>query len=350
MGETRDLIGMTMDEVAATPCVSALPVYRARQLCAWIYGRGETRWEAMTDLPAALRSALASQLRVAWPRVTATSVSSDGTTKYLLSMDDGLSVEAVRLTYRYGPAFCVSTQVGCGMGCVFCASGKTGLARDLDAGEIVGQVLRLRALSGVEAGRAFRVVLMGSGEPLANFEAMRRFLDIMHAPWGLGLSYRHLTVSTCGLVPQIMRLAELGHPVNLSVSLHAADDALRRRMMPGAGRYPVADVVRAADEYARLTGRRVTYEYALFAGVNDSPGQAAELVRLVRGRLAHINVIAGNVVAGTGLRPTMREGVQGFVAVLEAGGVPATIRRELGSDISAACGQLRGKTEAGEGG
>ena len=248
------------------------------------------------------------------------------------------------------------------MGCVFCASGAGGLARNLAAGEILGQALRLRADLGPAAGAAggsanaagadpaspsFHVVLMGSGEPLVNFDATLRFIEILHAPWGLAQSYRHVTLSTCGLVPQIRRLAALGLPLNLSISLHAPNDKLRPSLMPGVTAFPVKDLVAAADDYAAATGRRVTYEYSLFKGINDSVALARELGRLLAGHLAHINLIPGNPVPGTGLTGSSGETIRGFAAVLRERGVPVTVRRELGSDINAACGQLRGKARAG---
>ncbi len=364
--QQENLIGLTLAEMGDRLAALGQPAYRARQLCAWIYPRGETRWEAMTDLPAQLRELLAASFRLSWPETRRTLVSDDGTVKYLLGLDDGDTVEAVRLLYRYGPAFCLSTQVGCGMGCVFCASGAGGLARNLTAGEILGQAQRLRADLGMTTGAAgaggrggatgpagavgpsFHVVLMGSGEPLANFDATLRFIEILHAPWGLAQSHRHVTLSTCGLVPQIRRLATLGLPVNLSISLHAPNDRLRPSLMPGVASFPVRDVVAAADDYAKATGRRVTYEYSLFKGVNDSVALARELGRLLSGRLAHVNLIPGNPVPGTGLAGSSGETIRGFAVVLHETGVPVTVRRELGSDINAACGQLRGKARAGE--
>lgn len=347
-GPKENLIGLTLGELEQRLAALGQPAYRARQVCAWIYPRGETHWEAMTDLPAGLRDLLAANFRVSWPETRRTLVSDDGTVKYLLGLDDGETVEAVRLIYRYGPAFCLSTQVGCGMGCVFCASGSGGLARNLSAGEIVGQALRLRGDLGLTPERSFHVVLMGSGEPLVNFDATLRFVEILHAPWGLGQSHRHVTLSTCGLVPQIRRLAGLALPINLSISLHAPDDRLRPTLMPGVAGYPVRDVVAAADDYAAATGRRVTYEYSLFKGVNDSPAQARELGKLLGGHLAHVNLIPGNPVTGTGLTGSSGETIRGFAGVLKDAGVPVTIRRELGSDINAACGQLRGKARAGD--
>jgi len=312
------------------------PAWRAGQLAAWLFRKGAASFAAMTDLPAELRTRLAEHFTCGHPEVVARRVSRDGTVKYLFELVDGKRIEAVWLAYRYGGTACVSTQAGCRMGCRICASGLVGWERNLTAGEMYGQVL---AMEKDRAEKVTHVVLMGTGEPLDNFGEVRRFLSLLAAEYGHGLSFRRLTVSTCGLVPGIRRLAEAKWPVTLAVSLHAPDDALRDRLVPVNRRWPLASLLAACRFYTQETSRRVTFEYALLKGVNDAPAQALMLAKLVRG--GHVNLIPWNEVADLGLVPPSPEDVRRFQGILRREGIPVTVRRRLGADIEGACGQLR---------
>lgn len=348
----QNLKDLSVAELEAWLAARGEPAYRARQVFHWLHRRAVCSFEVMTDLPASLRARLAAEAspgcaavrrRLEDPR--------DGTVKLLLELADGQAVEAVGLRYRFGLTACVSTQVGCRMGCAFCASTVGGLVRHLTPGEMVEQVLAVGRDAG-EGARVGRVVFMGIGEPLDNYEALVKALRLLHAPEGLGLSYRHLTVSTCGLVPEMRRLAGEGLPVNLAVSLHAPEDELRTRLVPVNRRYPLAEVLAAAGEYGERTGRRVTFEYALIAGVNDHPELARSLARRlagVRGPRPHVNLIPLNPT-GRGHQPSPPERVRAFRDVLARAGVAVTVRRALGSGIHAACGQLRRAAGAGRGG
>ncbi len=322
--------------------------YRARQVFRWLHRRAACSFAEMTDLPVGLRERLEREATPGCARVARRQEDPhDGTVKLLLELEDGEAVETVRLRYRFGHTVCVSIQVGCRMGCVFCASTVGGLVRNLSAGEMVEQVLAAqRDLGG--RGRVGRVVLMGIGEPLENYDAVVKFLRLLHEPAGLGLSYRRMTLSTCGLVPEIRRLAGEGMPSNLAVSLHAPEDELRSRLMPVNRRYPLADLLAACGEYARRTGRRVTFEYALISGVNDDPELARSLARRLEGLVCHVNLIPLNP-SGRGYVASPPERVAAFRAALERAGVPVTVRRELGTGIDAACGQLRRAARAGRG-
>lgn len=339
---------MSLEELQAFLKELGEPAYRADQVFRWIY-RGGTDFDAMTDLPLSLRQRLAGAARLGPMEVAERQADpEDGTVKLLLRLSDDQTVETVLLRQPYGVSVCVSTQAGCRMGCAFCASTVGGLARNLRPGEMAVQVLAaldaLRESDGPEA-RVSHVVLMGIGEPLENYEAVLAFLHLLHDPKGLGISYRHITLSTSGLVPQIQRLAGEGLPITLAVSLHAPNDTLRTRLMPVNRRHPLAELLSACDRYAEATGRRITYEYALIDGVNDSPDLARELAGLLRGRLCHVNLIPLNP-SGRGLAGSPHERVRAFQALLEEAGVRATVRKELGANIDAACGQLRRRQAA----
>jgi 23S rRNA (adenine2503-C2)-methyltransferase len=319
----EDLSGMLGDEAA----------YRVRQVWRSLYlGR---RPEEMTDLPLALRSRLAGEL-VPGLREAAISVNAEGdTTKWLWSLADGARVETVLMRYPSGRVtVCVSTQAGCAMACSFCATGQAGFERQLTAGEIVEQVIRARR----EAGRVTNIVFMGMGEPLANYSATWAAVERLHGD--MGISARHITVSTVGIVPGIRRLAEERLPVNLAVSLHAANDELRDSMVPINRRYPLAAVIEACQAWMAAKNRRLSFEWALIDGVNDRPSDAVELARLARPLAAHVNLIPLNPTPGYLTRGTPPPGVRAFRERLERAGVNATIRRNRGTDIAAACGQL----------
>ena len=319
----EDLSGMLGDEAA----------YRVRQVWRSLYlGR---RPDEMTDLPLALRSRLAGEL-VPGLREAAISVNAEGdTTKWLWSLADGARVETVLMRYPSGRVtVCVSTQAGCAMACSFCATGQAGFERQLTAGEIVEQVIRARR----EAGRITNIVFMGMGEPLANYSATWAAVERLHGD--MGISARHITVSTVGIVPGIRRLAEERLPVNLAVSLHAANDALRDELVPINRRYPLAAVIEACEAWVAAKNRRLSFEWALIDGVNDRPSDAVELARLARPLAAHVNLIPLNPTPGYLTRGTPPAGVRAFRERLERAGVNATIRRNRGTDIAAACGQL----------
>jgi 23S rRNA (adenine2503-C2)-methyltransferase len=317
------------------------PAYRGNQILAWIYQRGAASWDEMTDLPLQLRQQLQETAAIGMLDLTARQVSGDGTEKYVFALSDGQAVETVALPYDIGFSACVSSQVGCKMGCLFCASGLPGFIRNLSAAEIMAQVLYVKNRL-AERGVALKsLVLMGSGEPLDNFAATLAFLEAVQDPKRLGMSLRHVTLSTSGLVPKIRELAAFGRPLNLAVSLHAPNNDLRDRIMPINRKYPLQDLLPACDQYARDTGRRVTYEYILMDGLNDLPEHAAELAALLRGRLCHVNLIPLNAVPELGLAPSPSAKVQAFAALLRKKSVQVTVRRRLGADIAAACGQLR---------
>lgn len=315
------------------------PPYRAGQLARWLFQRGAVSWAEMTDLPQDLRGRLEATARLGGLSMLKKQVSRRGdTAKYLFGLYDGQAVEGVLMTHSYGRSACVSTQVGCRMGCRFCASTLGGLVRQLSAGEIYDQVLAMQRDAGVRVGH---VVLMGSGEPLDNFDQVLRFLENITASYGLNIGYRHITLSTCGLVPRIRELARLRLGLTLAVSLHAPTDELRDRLVPVNRRHPLAELLAACREYAQSTGRRITFEYALLAGVNDAPEHASGLAGLLQGLLCHVNLIPFNPVDERNFRRSVPERVRRFRDILRERGISVTVRRELGADIDAACGQLR---------
>lgn len=336
----QELIGLTLDELEAAAASLGEPRFRGRQLARWIYGRRASSFAEMTDLPRKLRERFASTARLSRLRLVVRSDASDGlTTKALFSLGDGSTVETVLMRYDDGRrTACVSTQVGCGMGCAFCATGLAGLGRNLTAGQIVDQVAAIEQVCGE---RVTHVVFMGMGEPLANYEATLRALRLLNAPYGARIGMRHLTLSTVGLVPQIRRLARERLQITLAVSLHAPNDELRSRLVPINRRWPIADLMAASREYAGLTGRRVTFEYVLMAGVNDHAGHARQLAALLRGWPSHLNVIPWNPVCGTEYRRPTGDEVQRFAGLVRRAGAAVTIRIDRGLDIDAACGQLR---------
>lgn len=298
---------------------------------------------AMTSLPTGLRARLAAAFTIAVPRVLARQADSQGTEKALLQLADGQAVEAVLIRAGGRRTVCISTQVGCPVGCAFCATGRRGYARDLAAGEIAAQVLHFARALRPEGERVTHVVVMGMGEPLLNYDATLKALRNLNDGRGFALGARRFTVSTIGVVPGILRLAGEGLQVNLAVSLHAPDDALRRKLVPLGKRWSIREVLAAGDHYARATGRRVSYEYVLLAGVNDRLDQARALAALLRGRLAHVNLIPFNPAPGLPFQAPSPRAADAFRRELLARGVDATVRRSRGVGIQAGCGQLRGR-------
>lgn len=329
-----------MDPEQREAVVTALgwPPFRARQLSRWL-DSGVTELSQMTDLPEKLREQLAARYTAPGVSVCRRLVSAlDGTVKYLFSLSDGETVEAVLMQYHHGWSMCLSTQVGCRMGCAFCATGMGGFVRNLTASEILAQIETAQADRGI---RVSSVVLMGMGEPLDNFDQVTRFLDMLGTKQGVHIGMRHVSLSTCGLVDKIRLLQEKNYALTLSVSLHAPNDALRNRLMPVNRRWPVDELLAACREYAAHTGRRISFEYAMIRGVNDSDDCAHELAEKLSGMLCHVNLIPANEVEGKAYRRSTRERLAAFQRVLEKRGITATVRRTLGADIDASCGQLR---------
>ncbi|MGE5195531.1 MAG: 23S rRNA (adenine(2503)-C(2))-methyltransferase RlmN [Deltaproteobacteria bacterium] len=334
------LCDLSRDELAAWCQAQGEQAYRADQIRKWIFGKRVNDFESMTDLSAGLRKKLAESFVIFSSRIARRQKSTDGTEKLLLELRDGEEIECVLMREDDRRTICISTQVGCDMGCVFCASGLLGLTRNLSAGEIVEQILRLdRLLPPLE--RISNIVVMGMGEPLANLPNLLKALGTLDEKGGLGLSPRRITISTVGLPEKIRELARLGKPYNLAVSLHAPNDALRNELVPVNRNIGIEAILTAADEFFELTGRRVTYEYVLLGGRNDGVEQARELTALLRGRNAHVNLIPMNVVAELPFHDPEAERLRKFVEALEQGGVTTTVRKRKGADIDAACGQLR---------
>jgi 23S rRNA (adenine2503-C2)-methyltransferase len=317
------------------------PAYRARQLWAWIWRRLATDYWEMTDLPKALRARLASELPLTLPRPGALQLDAEeGTEKVLLRYSDGQAVEVVLMRQPPRRTICISTQVGCPVGCAFCATGRMGFIRNLTAGEIAAQVLHYARILARSGERVTNVVVMGMGEPLLNYDATLKAIRNLNDPHGFALGARRFTVSTVGVVPGIYRLAEEGLQVKLAISLHAPRDELRLKLVPLADRWPIAEIMRAADAYVKATGRRVSYEYVLLSGVNDSPREARELARLLSGRLAHVNLIPFNPAPGIPFERPREARVEAFRRELLRRGIEVTVRRSRGVRIRAGCGQL----------
>jgi 23S rRNA (adenine2503-C2)-methyltransferase len=334
------LCDLSRDELAAWCQAQGEEAYRADQIRKWIFGKRAGDFESMTDLSAGLRRKLSDTFAIFSSQVAAHQKARDGTEKLLVALQDGERVECVLMREDDRRTICLSTQVGCGMGCVFCASGLAGLSRNLSAGEIIEQILQLdRLLPPLE--RITNIVVMGMGEPLANLPNLLKALATLDEKGGLGIGARRITISTVGLPEKIRELARLGKPYNLAVSLHAPNDPLRSELVPVNRNIGIDTILAAADEFFEKTGRRVTYEYVVLAGRNDSVDQADELAALLRGRNAHINLIPMNAVAELPYHDPEAERLREFVAALEQGGVTATVRKRKGADIDAACGQLR---------
>ena len=339
-----DLRNLTLEEARELCVRMGEKPFRAQQIFSWLY-KGKSSVQSVDEiisLSAAFREKLKAQ---SWDvgvlRVLAHQMSAqDGTEKYLFELEDGNAVESVLMRYDYGNTVCVSTQAGCRMGCSFCASGLNGLVRDLTAGEIVSQVIDIMQNSRVKVSH---VVFMGTGEPFDNYENVSRAIGILTEKQGIGMSSRNITVSTSGIVPVVERFGDDFPQVNLAISLHAPNDEIRREIMPVAKAYPIKTLLAACDSYIEKTNRRVTFEYALIRGVNDGDRCMNELADLLRGHLAHVNLIPLNEVDETGLKSSGRGRAMEFKKYLESHGVPASVRRELGSDIDGACGQLRNR-------
>ena len=333
-----DLKSMTEGEITAYLKELGQPGFRGKQVFTWLH-RGVTSFDEMTNLPTALRQTLRETCTLTVPRRARKQVSQlDGTTKYLWELSDGNCIETVLMRYHHGNTVCISSQVGCRMGCAFCASTIAGKVRDLRPSEMLDQVLFTQLDSGLEISN---IVLMGIGEPMDNLDNVLRFLELVNHPDGMNIGMRHISLSTCGVIPGIRHLAELGLQLTLSVSLHAPDSETRSKIMPVNRAYDVEDLFHACHDYFQKTGRRISFEYAMIDGVNDHDWQADLIVKKLRGMPGHVNLIPLNDVVESPFKPSRR--VAAFQKRLEDQGVTATVRRSLGGDIDASCGQLRRK-------
>ena len=314
--------------------------FRATQMFQWIQEKSVDKIEDMRTLPKALMEKLQEVAYIKPLVVLEEQSSKDGTKKYLLELEDGSAVEAVFMKYKYGNSICISSQVGCRMGCKFCASTMNGLARNLRAGEMIGEIIAVEKAAGEKINH---IVIMGTGEPMDNYENVSHFLRLVTDSEGRNLSSRNITVSTCGVVPSIVSFADDFKQVNLAISLHATTDEVRSKMMPVNKKYNISQLLEACKYYVETTGRRITFEYTMVSGVNDGDDDAKRLISLLAGLNCHVNLIPLNKVEGTGFDTVSRKRAYEFMSLLENAGVQATVRRELGSDIDGACGQLRMK-------
>ncbi|WPS86679.1 23S rRNA (adenine(2503)-C(2))-methyltransferase RlmN [Brevibacillus halotolerans] len=315
--------------------------FRAAQIFDWLYVKRVTAFEEMSNLSKALRDKLNEEFRINALTEITHQESADGTIKFLFQLIDGHAIETVIMRHNYGNSVCVTTQVGCRIGCTFCASTLGGLKRNLDAGEIVAQVLQAQRALDADEGRVSHVVVMGIGEPFENFEPLLSFLNIINDNRGLNIGQRHITVSTSGIVPKIYEFAERGGQVNLAISLHAPNTELRTKLMPINRGFPLEKLMEACHHYIAKTGRRISFEYGLFGGQNDQPHHAEELAELIGDMLCHVNLIPVNYVPERDYVRTAKNDIFTFKRTLDDRGINVTIRREHGSDIAAACGQLR---------
>lgn len=333
-----DLRSLSVEELTEQLSSRGFPAFRAKQIRQWL-DKGVSDFEQMTNIPKDLRLVLSELYTVPTVTVLRKLVSEiDGTIKYLFGLDDGETVESVLMNYKHGWSQCLSTQVGCKMGCTFCATGMGGFVRDLSAAEMMAQIEAAQKDAGV---RVSSIVLMGMGEPLDNYDQVIRFLHMLGEEGGVHIGMRHISLSTCGLVPGIYRLMEERIPLTLSISLHAPNDEIRSLSMPVNKRWPIEELLTACRDYIKATGRRISFEYAMIDGLNDSDACAEELAARLKGMLCHVNLIPVNAVEGKKQQRSSRERIRSFVSVLESKGINVTVRRTLGADINASCGQLR---------
>ncbi len=338
----QDIKSMNQAQIALALGEMGEPKFRAKQVFTWLH-KGCRSFQDMTNLSKSLRDKLEQAYYITVPEIVRKQESQkDGTIKYLWRLRDGNCVETVLMRYHHGNSVCISSEVGCAMGCAFCASTKGGLVRRLTPSEMVDQVLFASLDSGLEISN---IVLMGIGEPLDNYDTVLRFLELINSPDGMNIGMRHISLSTCGLVDRIYQLAEEKLQLTLSVSLHAPTDEIRSTIMPVNRKYPVEKLLQACRDYFQKTGRRISFEYAMIRDVNDSAETAKLLAKRLEGIAAHVNLIPLNNIEESPLKPSTRKTVMEFQQILERSGIPATVRRTLGSDIDASCGQLRRKYE-----
>lgn len=334
----KDIKSMSYTEVVELILELGDKKYRADQIYPWI-AKGIETIEEVPNIPKSLKAQIKEKAYISKAKIYKKLESRmDETKKYLIELDDRNIVETVLMKYKHGNSICISTQVGCRMGCKFCASTIGGLVRNLTPGEILGQIITVQKDIGE---RISNIVLMGSGEPFDNMENVIKFLDLVHEEKGLNIGYRHITISTCGLVDGIHRLTELDLPINLAISLHQTEQTKRQEIMPIANKYSIKELLSSAKNYSQKTKRRVTYEYALIEGVNNDKKTAESLARLLKGSLSHVNLIPVNSIEENHFKRPSEESIRAFLKVLTKNGIEATVRRELGSDISGACGQLK---------
>ena len=333
-----DLKSMSLQEMTEALKAMGQPAFRGKQVFTWLH-KGVTSFDEMTNLPKDLRDKLKSEFTLTVPKVARKQVSrQDGTIKYLWELADGNCIESVLMRYHHGNTVCISSQVGCRMGCAFCASTVAGKVRDLTPAEMLDQVLFTQLDSGLEISN---IVLMGIGEPMDNLDTVLRFLELVNHPDGMNIGMRHISLSTCGVIPGIHRLADLGLQLTLSVSLHAPDSGTRSKIMPVNRAYDVEELFDACHDYFKKTGRRISFEYAMIDGINDQDWQADLIAAKLKGMPGHVNLIPLNDVVESPFKPSKR--IAAFQKRLESHGITATVRRSLGGDIDASCGQLRRK-------
>ena len=335
-----DIKSMTLSELENFITENGYPKFRAKQIHSWL-AKSVTNFDEMKNIPSDLKNFLKTSSYISVANIEKKLVSRyDKTVKYLFSFNDGECVESVVMSYKHGYSICISTQVGCKMGCTFCATGKSGFSRSLAPSEMLAQIESAQKDLGI---RISNIVLMGMGEPLDNFDNVVRFLQLVSSDDGLNIGMRHITLSTCGIVPKIYDLAELHLGITLSVSLHAPNDEIRQKTMPIAKKYSMEELLQACRDYFKTTGRRVSFEYSMISGVNDSNENARELAQKLAGMSCHVNLIPVNTVEGTGYIKSNIKRQQSFIEILAEKNITATVRRTLGSDINASCGQLKRK-------
>ena len=334
--QKTDILSLTKDELINAILELGEKKFRAVQIYEWLHIKKVTSFSEMTNLSADLRNRLNESFYIADVKVIRKLVSTDGTVKYLFGLPDGTAVESVVMNYKHGNSLCISTQVGCKMGCSFCASTIAGFERHLTPSEMLSQVYFTDKVHGISS-----IVLMGIGEPLDNFNNVMRFLELLSSEDGHNMSLRHVSLSTCGIVPKIYELAKKNYGLTLSISLHAPDNELRKQIMPVAKTYPLDELITACRDYFETTGRRISFEYSLIDGVNDTPECAYKLAKLLKGFNCHVNLIPVNEVKERDYKASKNKSVEQFKDILTKSGLNATVRRTLGTDISAACGQLR---------
>lgn len=336
--EKTDIKSLEYDELKKLILDMGLPKFRADQIFMWLHAKLATDFESMTNLSADLKAKLSEKFEIRNVRPAEILESKiDGTKKYLFELNDGYHIESVMMRYNHGNTVCVSSQVGCGMGCSFCASTIDGCARNLNASEILSQVYEIQKDIGE---RVSNIVIMGMGEPLANYDNVTRFVRIISGENALHISRRNITISTCGIVPTIRKLAEESLQVTLALSFHAPDDEVRKSIMPIANKYDIKELLEACDYYFEKTGRRVTFEYCLIDGVNDKAVHAEKLAKLLKGKNAHVNLIPVNPTPENNYGAAKEKDIEAFKKILEAANITVTRRREMGRDINGACGQL----------